>query len=71
MNKVEIIKGIDATIAGLETIKNAIMAEGDSVETPVEKKQVAKWEAACLYMVDLLQTLQASNLLAEQSQIPI
>ena len=46
MNKVEIIKGIDATIAGLETIKNALMTEG--AEAPksksVEKREQAQKE---------------------------
>lgn len=39
MNKVEIIKGIDATIEGLETIKRALGAEESA---PVEKKAPAK-----------------------------
>lgn len=46
MNKVEIIKGINATIAGLEMIKTALgEAEGTAEATPVSKS-VAKREKA-------------------------
>lgn len=42
MNNAEIIKGIDMTIAGLETIKNALAGEATSAPAPKATKNVAK-----------------------------
>ena len=45
MNKVELIKGIEATITGLEAIKIAL-SEDTAVETPAKSKSVARREKA-------------------------
>lgn len=45
MNKVELIKGIEATITGLEAIKIAL-SEDTAVETPAKTKSVARREKA-------------------------
>lgn len=45
MNKVELIKGIEATITGLEAIKIAL-SEDTAVETPAKSKSVARKEKA-------------------------
>ena len=45
VNKVELIKGIEATITGLEAIKIAL-SEDTAVETPAKTKSVARREKA-------------------------